>query len=114
MQEDRRGLVRAAKRLLPPDLDTELVLVVDQFEEVFTLVEDEKVRLHFLDNLLAAAADPRGRVRVIITLRADFYDRPLRYPEFGELLRSRMETVLPLSAPELERAISKPAGGEVS
>ncbi|MEJ2513504.1 MAG: hypothetical protein P8Y72_18135 [Anaerolineales bacterium] len=53
--------------------------------------------------------DRRSRVRVIITLRADFYDRPLHYPEFGEMMRSRMETILPLSPSELERAIVKPA-----
>jgi WD40 repeat protein len=45
----------------------------------------------------------------MITLRADFYDRPLQYPDFGELVRSRMETILPLSADGLERAIAKPA-----
>jgi Tol biopolymer transport system component len=44
-----------------------------------------------------------------MTLRADFYDRPLQYPEFGELVRSRMETVLPMSVEELDRAIRCPA-----
>jgi WD40 repeat protein len=42
-------------------------------------------------------------------MRADFYDRPLLYPDFGELVRSRMETVLPLTAEGLERAIERPA-----
>jgi len=53
--------------------------------------------------------DPRSRVRVVLTMRADFYDRPLHYPDFGELVRNRMETVLPLSADELERCIRRPA-----
>ena len=48
-------------------------------------------------------------MRVVITLRADFYHRPLQYPDFGDLLRRQMETVLPLSASELERAIVRPA-----
>ena len=59
--------------------------------------------------LQQAVTAPRSRVRVIITLRADFYDRPLQYPTFGELVRSRMETVLPLNAGELEQAITGPA-----
>jgi WD40 repeat protein/serine/threonine protein kinase len=105
---DRRGLIRAAQLILPND-GSELVLVIDQFEEVFTLLEDEATRAHFLDLLYTAVIEPRSRVRIIITLRADFYDRPLHYADFGELIRSRMETVLPLSAQELERAISKPA-----
>ncbi len=48
-------------------------------------------------------------MQVIITLRADFYDRPLHYPEFGDLLRSRMETILPFPREGLERAIAQPA-----
>ncbi|MBA3872105.1 MAG: WD40 repeat domain-containing protein, partial [Anaerolineae bacterium] len=101
-------LIRAAQLILPDD-GSELMLVIDQFEEVFTLLEDEAARIHFLNLLYMAVTEPRSRVRVIITLRADFYDRPLHYTNFGELIRSRMETLLPLSAQELERAISKPA-----
>lgn len=108
LQRDHRGLVRVAGLILPDD-GSELVLVIDQFEEVFTLLEDEVERIHFLDLLFTAVAEPRSRVRVIITLRADFYDRPLHYPQFGELIRSRMETILPMSAEELERAITQPA-----
>src|SRR6185369_4234163 len=44
-----------------------------------------------------------------ISMRADFYDRPLNYPEFGELVCAHMETVMPLSAKGLERGISGPA-----
>jgi WD40 repeat protein/serine/threonine protein kinase/DNA-binding XRE family transcriptional regulator len=109
LQEDHRGLARAVKRVLPADSEAELVLVIDQFEEVFTLVEDEATRTHLLDSLLAAVSDPRSRLRVIVTLRADFYDRPLLYPRFGELMRARTEVVLPLAAEELERAIIGPA-----
>jgi WD40 repeat protein len=101
-------LLRAADLILPRD-NSELLLVIDQFEELFTLVSDEASRAHFLDILTAAATDIRSRVRIIITLRADFYDRPLHYPEFGELIRNHIETVLPLSAEELEQAILRPS-----
>ena len=53
LKEDERGLIRAAKRVLPRDETIELVLVIDQFEEVFTLVEDEPTRVHFLESLHA-------------------------------------------------------------
>ena len=108
LERDARGLLRATQLILPDD-DYELVLIVDQLEEVFTLVEDEAQCEHFLDLLFTAANDQRSCVRIIVTLRADFYDRPLRYPDFGEMLRTRMETILPLSADELERAIVNPA-----
>jgi WD40 repeat protein len=108
LERDEHGLHRAVLRLLPSD-GSELVLVIDQFEEVFTLVEDEAVRTHFLGSLEAAVRDPRSRLRVVATLRADFYDRPLLYRGFAELFRSRVEAVIPLSADELERAITGPA-----
>ena len=90
LERDEHGLHRAVLRLLPSD-GSELVLVIDQFEEVFTLVEDEAVRTHFLGSLEAAANDPRSRLRVVATLRADFYDRPLLYRGFAELFKSRVE-----------------------
>ncbi|MDQ7026093.1 MAG: hypothetical protein Q9P01_07980 [Anaerolineae bacterium] len=108
LRRDARGLIRVADIILPDD-DSKLVLVIDQFEEVFTLLEDEDARQHFLDLLYVAASDDRSRVCIIMTLRADYYDRPLQYPKFGEMLRARMETILPLSTKDLERAIVGPA-----
>ena len=108
LERDEHGLHRAVLRLLPSD-GSDLVLVIDQFEEVFTLVEDEATRTHLLESLETAATDPRSRIRVVVTLRADFYDRPLLYRGFAELFKSRVEAVIPLSAEELERAISGPA-----
>ncbi len=108
LERDTRGLARVAGLILPDD-GSELVIIVDQFEEVFALVEREDQRAQFLNLLHTAATDPRSRVRVVITLRADFYDRPLHYPQFGELVRTCMETVMPLSADELETAITRPA-----
>lgn len=108
LERDAHGLLRVASLILPED-ESELLLVIDQFEEVFTLLESEEQRQHFLNLLNATITDPRSRVRVVITLRADYYDRPLHYTEFGELMRTRVETVLPLGAEELERAIRQPA-----
>jgi WD40 repeat protein len=94
---------------LLPDRSDELLIVVDQFEEVFTLVADEAARAHFLTLLATAVTQPDSRVRVILTLRADFYDRPLLYPAFGALVRQATEVILPLDADELRRAIAGPA-----
>jgi hypothetical protein len=109
IKEDRRGLLRAIQRALPADPNIELVLVLDQFEEVFTLVADEAERSHLLDSLVATVLDERSRARVIVTLRADFVDKPLRYVDFGELMQRRSELVQPLTPDEMERAIVGPA-----
>ena len=101
-----RGLLETIDLVAPGN--AEVVLVVDQFEEVFTLTTDEREREQFLESLRVAAADPESRLRVIVTLRADFYDRPLIYPRFGELLAERTEAVPPLTPDELEQAIRGP------
>lgn len=103
------GLQRAIKRVLPVDESVELVLIIDQFEELFTLVRDDILRLHFIDCLLSCIEDPRSRVRIVVTLRADFYDKPMQYREFGELLDKRKVSVFPMSDGELADAIAKPA-----
>src|SRR5688500_7961130 len=102
-----RGLLEAVDLVAPSD--AEVVVVVDQFEEAFTLTTDERERELFLESLRVAAADPESRLRVIVTLRADFYDRPLIYPRRGELLAERTEAVPPLTPDELEQAIRGPA-----
>ncbi|MCI0633149.1 MAG: protein kinase [Actinobacteria bacterium] len=107
LESGPRGLVQAIDRLIPDGI--ELVLVVDQFEEAFTLTEEEGERSLLLESLRVAAADPASRARIVATLRADFYDRPLNYPRFGELLGANTEVVTALAPEELERAIVRPA-----
>lgn len=107
LARDELGMRRVAKRILPPG--SELLLVVDQFEELFTLTAEEETRRRFLDGLTALAADARSPVRVVVTLRADFLDHPLRYPEFGELLRAGIVPVAAPSEDELAVAIERPA-----
>jgi WD40 repeat protein/DNA-binding SARP family transcriptional activator len=102
-----RGLIEAVDLALPPA--AELLLVVDQFEEVFTLVRDEGERARFLEQLRVASMDAESRIRIIVTLRADFFDRPLAYPRLGELIAARNEAVPALTADEVEQAIVRPA-----
>ncbi len=104
-----RGLVKAVDRYLPAD--TQLLLLIDQFEELFTLTTDPAVRDGFLDLLVASVQDSTGRIRVLATIRADFFDRPLRHPTFGELLRAG---TVPISAPtdsEMRAIVTEPAAG---
>lgn len=108
LRQDTHGLNQIVQRILPKE-DAELLLVIDQFEEVFTLLENEEDRVHFLNSLHEAVTAPDSRLHVIITLRADFYDRPLLYPLFGNMIREKTEVVLPLDTHELAQAIALPA-----
>ncbi|RPI82598.1 MAG: hypothetical protein EHM41_17975, partial [Chloroflexi bacterium] len=108
LQRDERGLLHAS-RLALPTKDAQLFLLVDQFEEVFTLSEDRSEVRRFLDNLYTAITEPQSPVHVVVTLRADFYDRPLMYPHFSQLIQERTEVVVPLTAEELKETIYRPA-----
>jgi serine/threonine protein kinase/WD40 repeat protein len=108
LQDNTRGILRGTRRILPTD-DATVLLVIDQFEELFTLCEDEATRARFLQALTVAATDPSSPLRLVVTLRADFYDHPLCYPGFAELVKNNGVTVTPLAADELEQAIVTPA-----
>ncbi len=104
---DELGLRDAVNRVLPDD-GSELLLVVDQFEELFTIAEPaEGARL--IDGIVGAVTASASRVRVIITLRADFYDRPLGHRGLAPLLARRLETVVEMTPDELSQAIVGPA-----
>ena len=92
-----------------PTTSPHLVLVIDQLEELWSLVEDDAERARFVAALVEALSARDGRLLVVATLRADFLDRPLRSPGLGELVRAGTELVTPLTRDELERAIVRPA-----
>ena len=74
MGKDPRSLDLFAARLAAKTGASRLLLIVDQFEELFTLCKDRAEQQAYVDNLLAAAV-PEGVTTVILTLRADFYAR---------------------------------------
>jgi len=81
------------------------LLVVDQFEEVFTLCRDEEERAAFIDALLDRAANGAW---VVVALRADFYGHCATYPRLAGTLEERQALVGPMTEEELRRAIERP------
>lgn len=106
LRNENKGLARTIRRLVPED--REFVLVIDQFEELFTLTK-ESDRRRFLDLLVEAITDDGSRLRLVATLRADFFDHPLRHPAFADVIEPATVAVHPLAADELERVITEPA-----
>ena len=108
LRDGDRGILRSVKRILPDDSAIVLV-VIDQFEEVFTAGIPDADRDLFLRASQSPLVEPRSPVRFVLTLRADFYDRPLRHPQFAPLLKRNTVAVTPLAPDELEHAIVTPA-----
>jgi transcriptional regulator with XRE-family HTH domain len=89
----------------PGSGDSGLLIVVDQFEEIFTACRDEAEQHRFITAICALA----GPAVVVLALRADFYDRALRYPELARALQERQVVVVPMTREEVRRAIIEPA-----
>ena len=97
-------VVRQALRQQPGRADR-LILVVDQFEEVFTQCHEEAERRAFIEALCAAA---ESVAVVVIGVRADFYPQCAAYPELVAALQNN-QTIEPMSAAEVREAIERPA-----
>lgn len=80
------------------------LVVVDQFEELFTLCADDRQRHAFLDQLLGFTHH-----LVVITMRADFWGECARYPQLGSAMQANQELVGPMTPNELRLAIGQQA-----
>ncbi|MCP4374993.1 MAG: DUF1566 domain-containing protein, partial [bacterium] len=102
------GLSRIADLL--PDIETApLLILVDQFEEVYSLCPDAEERRQTIDNLLTAATDPSGHVSVILTLRSDFLEHTQSHPDLNHAIAEQGAIVPVMNDAELRQAIAKPA-----
>ncbi|MBK9053033.1 MAG: hypothetical protein IPL78_19620 [Chloroflexi bacterium] len=92
---------------------TRLLLVADQFEEMFTLCDDVALRHRFMDQLVEAVDIQKfrdeQRFSLVLTLRADFLGQALGYRPFATALQDADVKLGPMSRQDLVRAIANPA-----
>jgi DNA-binding SARP family transcriptional activator/ABC-type glycerol-3-phosphate transport system substrate-binding protein len=108
-EDDELGLLRAVLSVVP-DERTELLLVIDQFEELLTGTIAARTVRAFVRHLTEALEDPHGQLLVVVTLRSDFFDDALRQADLAELLKVGTVNVPPLTPVELQAAVVRPAG----
>lgn len=86
-----------------------VVLVVDQFEELFTECKEPAQRHDFIEAIFAAADPLKGGALVVVALRADFYSHALRFPQLAAIAATQQLPVGPMKDAELRQAVEKPA-----
>ncbi len=110
MTNDARSLHLYVRKLLARQRAERLLLVIDQFEELFTLCRDETERSAFIENLTKAAdKSVSGPTIVVITLRADFYAHCAQYPGLRQLLETNQAYIGQMGFDELRLAIEGPS-----
>lgn len=110
MVKNPRSLHRHIKRWLTEQQleGYAFVLIIDQFEELFTLCRDPAKRVHFVDNLMAAVS-ANGPTRIVLTLRADFYAHCAQFSDLRQALANHQVYIGSMSSAELHSAITEPA-----
>jgi WD40 repeat protein len=85
------------------------LLVIDQFEELFTLCRNEIEQHVFVENVLTVALQPGGKSLVVIAMRADFYAHCAQFDLLRQAVSSYQEYIGPMSMDDLRRVIEEPA-----
>ena len=106
---DPESLHRSLKEIAHSAVAGHVILIVDQFEELFTLCRNESEQAAFIENLMRAAYHPGGTAMVVLVLRADFYAHCGRFDSLRKALCQHQEFIGPMTPEELRCAIEEPA-----
>lgn len=102
------GLRRIASSL--PDIAASpLIVLVDQFEEVYSLCSDMDARGSFIENLFCAVTDSTANVSAIVTMRTDFLDETQKHAQLNSAFASQGVIIPAMTEDGLRRAIAEPA-----
>jgi hypothetical protein len=105
-----RGLGLVARQaLIGAPEGARVVLVVDQFEEVFTLCHDEPERAAFAASLVGAQRGMGSPVVVVLAIRGDVYPRLVAFRPLADAVQDHQVLVGAMTAADLRRAIEAPA-----
>jgi energy-coupling factor transporter ATP-binding protein EcfA2 len=124
LRSSSRGLARAVARLNGAAPARQVLVVVDQFEELFRLGKERYApeqwraeRAAFIKTVLGARTSSEASVYVVITMRTDFLDQCSHFLGLTDALNSGQFLVPELTREQLEHAITRPierARGEIS
>ena len=85
------------------------LILIDQFEEVFTLCNDEEQRHRFFDNIFYASSLSDSPVHIVITMRSDFVSKCASYPDMNMLISENFLQMPDMSVADIRSAIVEPA-----
>jgi WD40 repeat protein/DNA-binding XRE family transcriptional regulator len=109
LMSDAKVLHESMKRIAQAVGADHTILMVDQFEELFTLCRGEAEQSRFVESLITAAFQPGGEAMIVIVMRADFYAHCARFSMLRQAFSQHQEYIGPMTNEELRRSIEEPA-----
>ncbi|MEZ4366746.1 MAG: protein kinase [Kofleriaceae bacterium] len=103
------GYVGALLRDRARQKHARVLVLIDQFEELYTLVADEDERVRFTEVLLAIADDAGSPLRLILSCRSDFLHRIAESARFTDAVMRGLLLLGPPDKEGLREAIVGPA-----
>ncbi|MEM9276327.1 MAG: CHAT domain-containing protein, partial [Cyanobacteria bacterium P01_F01_bin.143] len=88
---------------------SQCLIFVDQFEEIFTLCSNLEIRRNFIQSLIALAQNRDKSIKLVLAMRSDFFEQFSAYPQFARIAERNIHLVADMEEGELRQAIEKPA-----
>ncbi|KAB8314422.1 hypothetical protein SD81_038615 [Tolypothrix campylonemoides VB511288] len=101
--------VTGLARLIRASKSPRTVLIVDQFEEIFTVCESETDRQNFITCLLGALEQTENKLCIVLGMRDDFLGKCATYKKLAGKIQANLVMVTLMTATELKQAIIEPA-----
>ncbi|MBW4449808.1 MAG: hypothetical protein KME38_23955 [Spirirestis rafaelensis WJT71-NPBG6] len=89
--------------------NSQWLIFIDQFEELFTICQNLEKRKNFLENIVKIANYQDNSVKIVIAMRADFLDKFSPYPSFGQIAQKNIHLITDMHSDEFRLAIEQPA-----
>ncbi|UCH95260.1 MAG: hypothetical protein JSV88_00055 [Candidatus Aminicenantes bacterium] len=109
LKESEKNLHYISREILENADKKNLVIVIDQFEELFTQTRNEEERQQFIFTVLHAVEVSKSPAKIILTIRSDFIGKCAFYPDLNTYVSDNFLQVEPMSEEELQSAIEEPA-----
>lgn len=99
------------RRLIQSSDTPKTLLVIDQFEEVFTLCSDFNEREEFFKCILGAIEQLPDKLCIVLTMRADFFGKCVeqKYNGLANKIQEHLISVTPMEQEQLRNVIARPA-----
>ena len=107
-RDQPQALKRQLESALTDDPKQGCLILIDQFEELFTQVKNGAEQAIFINQLTTAAVE-NSRIKIVIALRSDFLTEVARFPQLRQLINQQFHLVGSMGASDLAKAIILPA-----